>query len=199
MSGVATAPTASDRARLPWTVLVGWTSVVFSLVYLLSDVIETAQGDFSTVRLCLTYAGEAAIPLFVIGLYAAARHRLGLMGLIGAAAYAYSYIFFTGTVLFALVDHTRSYHSLAQTFGPAMVIHGAIMLIGGLAFGFAVVRSGTFPRWTGLVLMVGVILVVSASDLSNIARTVAAAFPAIAFVGMGVSLLTGNRSEVHSA
>jgi hypothetical protein len=52
---------------------------------------QVAQGGFSTFRLALTYAGEAAIPLFVIGLYAVQRPRIGRLGLAGAVAYAYSY------------------------------------------------------------------------------------------------------------
>jgi hypothetical protein len=70
-----------------------------------------------------------------------------------------------------------------------MIIHGLVMLVGGLAFGLAVVRAGVLPRWTGMCLMAGVVLVAAASDLPNIARTVAAALPAVAFIGMGCALL----------
>jgi hypothetical protein len=48
----------------------GLAAIIFPALYLISDLIEVAQGGFSTVRLSLTYAGEAAIPLFVLGLYA---------------------------------------------------------------------------------------------------------------------------------
>jgi hypothetical protein len=37
--------------------------------------------------------------------------------------------------------------------------------------------------------MAGVVLVVAASGLPDVARTVAAAVPAIAFIGMGIALL----------
>ena len=73
--------------------------MVFSVVYLISDLIEVTQGDFSTFRLSLTYVAEAAIPLFVLGLYAVQRPRIGRLGLFGATLFAYSYVFFTGTVL----------------------------------------------------------------------------------------------------
>lgn len=162
----------------------------FSAVYLLSDVLEVVQGDFSTMRLSLTYAGEAAIPLFVVGLYAGQRPHIGRLGLIGAIAYAYAYVFFTSTVVYALVAGTRNYHDLAGVFGAWMVVHGVVVLVGGLTFGLAVVRAGVLPRWTGWCLMLGVVLVVSASGLSNLARTVAATLPAVAFAGMGWALLT---------
>jgi hypothetical protein len=81
--------------------VVGWAAIVFSILYVVADVIEVAQGDFSTFRLLLTYGAEAAIPLFVIGLYVVQRPAIGPLGLVGAVAFAYSYVFFTSTVVYA--------------------------------------------------------------------------------------------------
>lgn len=133
----------------------GLAAVGFTAVYLISDLIEVAQGGFSTFRLSLTYAGEAAIPLFVIGLYAVQRPRIGRLGFFGAVAYAYSYVFFTSTVVYALIAWTPNYTALVKVFGAWMTVHGLIMLVGGLAFGLAVVRAGVLPRWTGVCLMAG--------------------------------------------
>jgi hypothetical protein len=47
----------------------------------------------------LTYVAEAAIPIFVMGLYAVQLPRIGWLGLVGAVGYAYDFIYFTGTVL----------------------------------------------------------------------------------------------------
>ena len=173
--------------------LVGWAAITFSAVYFLSDLIEVAQGDFSTTRLVLTYVGEAAIPLFVIGLYAVQRPRIGRLGLFGAIAFAYSYVFFTTTVMYALVAGTANYKALTKVFGSWMTVHGAIMLVGGVAFGLAVAASGVLPRWTGICLIAGVVAVVAVSGLPNLARTVAAGFPAAAFIGMGFALLHRRR------
>ncbi len=176
------------------SVAIGLAAIVFSAVYLLSDVLEVVQGDFSTLRLSLTYAGEAAIPLFVPALYAAQRPRMGVLGLAGALAYAY--VFFTSTVVYALVAGTRNYHDLSDVFGAWMVVHGVVLVLGGVAFGLAVVRAGVLPRWTGLCLMLGVVLVVSASSGSNLARTVAAALPAASFAGMGWALVTRRSHPI---
>jgi hypothetical protein len=165
-------------------------------VYFISELIEVGQGGFSTFRLFLTYVGEAAIPLFVIGLYAVQRPRIGRLGLAGAIAYAYSFVFFTSTVVYALIAGTPNYKALTKVFGAWMTVHGLILLVGGLAFGLAVVRAGVLPRWTGVCLMAGVVLVVAASGLPDIARTIAAAVPATAFIGMGIALL---RSVINSA
>lgn len=175
--------------------LVGLAAIVFSAAYFVSDLIEVAQGDFSTGRLSLTYVGEAAIPIFVIGLYAVQRPRIGRLGLFGATAYAYSYVFFTGTVLYALIAGTQNYAALTNVFGAWMTVHGVVMLAGGLAFGLAVAKTRVLPRWTGICLMVGVVLVVAASGLPNLERAIAAAFPATAFTGMGIALLHRSRTQ----
>lgn len=168
--------------------LVGFSAVAFSALYLISDVIETAQGDFTTARLVLTYLGEAAIPFFVIGLYAIPRPRLGSLGLLGAVAYAYSYVFFTGTVVYALAAGTPNWHALTKVFGAWLVVHGVIMVIGGVAFGWAVVRARALPRWTGICLIIGVVAVAAADESTALVRTLAEAVPAAAFAGMGVAL-----------
>jgi hypothetical protein len=188
--------TRRRQARIDLPLLVGLAAVAFTAVYLISDLIEVAQGGFSTFRLFLTYAGEAAIPLFVIGLYAVQRPRIGRLGFLGAIAYAYSYVFFTSTVVYALISGIPNYKALVKVFGAWMTVHGLILLVGGLTFGLAVVRAKVLPRWTGVCLMAGVVLVAAASGLSDVARTVAAAVPAIAFIGMGIALL---RSVISSA
>lgn len=153
------------------------------------------QGEFTDVRLVMTYAGEATLPLFVLGLYSVQRPYIGRLGLVGAVAYAYAYVFFTSTVVYALVSGTRNYDDLATRFGASMVVHGAVLVVGGVALGVAVLRAGVLPRWTGFCLIVGVIAVAAVSGLPNVAGTLAAALPAAAFIGMGCALLTRGARQ----
>jgi len=46
-------------------------------------------------------------------------------------AYAYSYVFFTSTVVFALADGTPNYEALTKVFGGWMTLHGLVMVLGG--------------------------------------------------------------------
>jgi hypothetical protein len=87
-----------DRSKR-LSLIVGLAAVVFSALYFVSDPIELAQGGFSTAQLALTLMAEAAIPLFIVGLYAVQRPRIGRLGLAGVVGYAYSFVFFTGTVV----------------------------------------------------------------------------------------------------
>jgi hypothetical protein len=169
--------------------------VVFSALYLLSDVIELLQGGFSTTQLVLTYISEAAIPLFVIGIYAAQRPRIARLGLLGAVGYAYTFVFFTSTVVFALVQHTGDWNALKNQMGAWIAVHSALMVVTGLVFGYAVVRAGVLPRWTGVLLMLGMLSMVVATALPDVVQTGAAAIRDVAFAGMGAALLGVGRGE----
>lgn len=81
------------------SVSVGLAALIFSVLYFASDLLELVQGGFSAGQLVLTYVAVAAIPIFVIGLYAVQLPRIGWLGLVGAVGYAYDFIYFTGTVL----------------------------------------------------------------------------------------------------
>jgi hypothetical protein len=182
---------ASDHLRM----LIGLAAVVFSALYFISDLIEWAQGGFSTAQLALTYAAESAIPLFVVGLYAMQRPWIGRLGLIGAVAYAYSFIFFTSTVVLALVDRTKDWDALNAQLGWWVTIHGVVMVIAGLAFGLAVIRARVFPGWSGAALMAGVVLVAVSSALPALAQVASAGVRDLAFAGMGTSLLLAGRGR----
>src|SRR6266487_3567516 len=175
--------------------LIGVAAVAFSALYLLSDVIELAQGGFSTAQLVLTYISEAAIPLFVIGIYAAQRPGIGRLGLLGAAGYAYTFVFFTSTVVFALVQHTTDWSALKNQMGGWIAVHSVLMIFTGLVFGYAVVRAGVLPRWTGWLLMLGMLSMVVATALPDVVQTGAAALRDVAFAGMGAALLGVGRRE----
>ncbi|MEA2476523.1 MAG: hypothetical protein QOF16_409 [Actinomycetota bacterium] len=176
--------------RMP--LLVGLAVVVFSAIYFLSDLIELAQGGFSTAQLALTLGAEAAIPIFVVGLYVLQRPQMGRLGLAGTIGYAYSFVFFTGTVVLALATGTKNWDALVGQMGVWMTIHGVVMVLAGTALGLAVVRARVLPRWTGVTLIAGVVLIAASSALPDLAQTVSAGVRDLAFVGMGASLLNGR-------
>jgi hypothetical protein len=182
----------TDRpaARTPLAHAIGVAAVVFSGLYFVSDVLELLHDGFSTPQLVLTYIAEAAIPLFVLGLYAVQRPHIGTLGLFGAVGYAYAYVFFTGTVLLALVSRSPDWDALVGDLEPWVTVHGLLMVLAGSAFGVAVVRAGVLPRWTGVLLLIGLILVALASPLPGAAETLCAGVRDLAFAGMGLSLLT---------
>jgi hypothetical protein len=190
---------ASVKAGDPLVALVATAAVAFSALYFVSDVLELVQGGFSTPQLVLTYVAEAAIPVFVLGLYAVQRPHIGALGLWGAVGYAYAYVFFTGTVLLALVDSSANWDTLVTELEPWVMVHGLLMVVAGSAFGVAVVRAKLLARWTGTTLVVGVVLVALSSTLEGvlpgIAQTLCAGVRDLGFAGMGFALLRGPASS----
>ena len=177
--------TDRSRGRTPLAQAIGVAAVMFSGLYFASDVLELIHDGFSTPQLVLTYLAEAAIPLFVVGLYAVQRPQIGRLGLLGAVGYAYTFVFFTGTVLLALVNQSPDWEALMEDLGPWVTVHGLVMVLAGSAFGAAVVRAGVLPRWTGVLLIVGLVLIALASPLPGVAQTLCAGVRDLAFAGMG--------------
>jgi hypothetical protein len=175
--------------------LIGSAAVAFSALYFASDLIELLQGGFSTAQLSLTYAAEAAIPLFVLGLYALQRPWIGRLGLVAALTYAYTFVFFTSTVVYALIDRTGNWNALTSKFGTWLTIHSALMVVAGIAFGVAIVQARVMPRWTGAALILGMILMTVATALPDVAQTTAAGVRDLAFAGMGAALLRHGRPQ----
>ena len=176
--------------------LIGGIALGFSVTYFLSDVIEALQGGFSDGQLWITLVSEAAIPVFVIGLAAVQQPRLGRLGRLSALAYAYSYVVFTGTVVYALVNHTKDYETLSAELGAVMVAHGAVMVLAGIGFGYAVLRARILPAWTALALMIGVVLVALAQGLPGQAQLAAAGVRDLGFAGMGAAVLRSALAPI---
>jgi hypothetical protein len=163
---------------------IGSLGVAFSAAYLLSDVIEAAQGGFSTAQLWLTLVAEAAIVPLVLALYALQRPRLGRLGAVGAGAYAAIYAFFTFTVVYALVEGTADFDALSDALSPWMVIGGAVMVLAGLALGAAQLRARTLAPWTSVVFMAGVVLVALADGSPEALQVAAAGVRDVGFAAM---------------
>jgi len=174
-------------------VVVGACALVFSALYFASDLIELVQGGFSPRQLWLTLLAEAAVPLFVVGLARVQQPLLGPLGRCSALAYAASYVAFTGTVVYALIQHTPDYTRLSKDLGPSLLVPGAVMVFAGIGFALAVWRAHLLPRWTAVALGAGVVLVAAAQSLPDGVLLAAAGIRDLGFAGMGAALLAAKR------
>jgi hypothetical protein len=197
MTGSATGPLAAGSYTVVrWRQLLGAVAVFSSVLYFLSDLLEAFQGGFSSAQLWLTLIAEAAIPVVVVGLYVAQRPQIARSAAVAAGAYAYAYVYFTGTVVVALVEATPDYATLSERLGVWMTVHGAVMLVAGVWLGYAVVRAGVLPRWTGIALAVGVVLVAASQGLPEGLQLLAAAVRDLGIAGMGAGVLAGAYAPV---
>jgi hypothetical protein len=68
-------------------------------------------------------------------------------------------VFFASTVVYALAAGSKNWAAITREFGGWFTLHGAIMVIGGLASGLAIIQAAVLPRWTAACLMAGVVMV----------------------------------------
>ena len=180
--------------------IIGWTAIISPLLHILSDLLEVFGGGFSASQLWINYVAFLPIPFLVIGLYAVQLPRSGWMSLTGAIAYGTSFIFFSGTTLYALVAKTADYPTLIEELGSIYTFFGGLMVVGGILFGIAVIEAKVLPRWTGWLLIFGVSLnllfsLLAFPDLSHI---FASMVRNIAFIGMGIAIIR-TRKPVRSS
>lgn len=169
--------------------LLGWTAVVGSIAYFASDALEAAHGGFTDRQLWLTLSAEAAVPFVVVGLYAVQRPAIGALGQWSALVYSYVFVFFTGTVVYAIVNHTPDFEHLTRDLNPWMTLHGVAVVIAGIAFGAATTRAGVLPRWTGVAFGTGVLLVALTVGMTPVVELTAMGARDVAIFGMGAAVL----------
>jgi len=98
-------------------------------------------------------------------------------------------------VSFALAEHVPNWDTLVHRMDPWVTVHGALMVLAGLAFGWSVGQARVFPRWTGVALMAGVVQVAASSGLPEAVQTAPAGVRDAALVGMGASLWLARRER----
>lgn len=124
-------------------------------IHTLTDVSEWVTGGYSTMGLWLNYLAFVPIPALFVGLYSLQRPRIHALGLVGALAYGFAFVYFAHTTLFALATRTRNYHQLWEQMGWLYTFHGGLMIAGGVAFGVATARAGVLPPWTACAFLSG--------------------------------------------
>jgi hypothetical protein len=172
-------------------ILIGLAAIVFSALYVVSDVMELAAGGLYTGQLIVTYLAEVAIPFFVLGLNSLQQPRGGWPSLVGALMYGVAFVGFSATVLYPLVTGTRDADAVFHDFGAIYGVNAALALGGGLLFGAAVLRARVFPEWTALALIAGLLLttLLVVLGLPEGVQTVGTAVRGVAFAGMGAACL----------
>jgi hypothetical protein len=172
-------------------ILIGVAAIAFSGLYVVSDLMELAAGGLYTGQLIVTYLAEASIPFFVLGLHSVQQPRGGWASLVGALMYGVAFVGFSATVLYPLVTGTRDADAVLDDFGAIYGVNAALAFVGGLLFGASVLRARTFPRWTGLALIVGLLLtaLLAVLGLPESVQTVGTALRSAGFAGMGVACL----------
>jgi len=175
-------------------VVVGWAAIVAPVLHCITDAMELRQGGFSPVQLWLNYVAFLPMPWLLLGIYMVRSDELGPSALIGALLYGIAFTYFAHTTLYALQAQVPNYEVLWQQLGSMYTAHGAAMVVGGLLFARAALRTTSLPRpavllfGAGLLVNLGLALV-PAPDILQTAGTV---IRNAGLAGMGYALLFGR-------
>ena len=149
-------------------------------------------------------AAHVVLVFALVGLYAAQAKRSGLLGSRGMVLSVVGTILVSGVVLVEIAGASGAEVEdvLGAGLSAALVLLGGLaFLIGLILFGVATMRAGVFPRWAGLLLIVGDV-VSGAGSFAGAAATifevVGALITCAAFVWLGLSLLSGASSGMLS-
>jgi hypothetical protein len=167
--------------------LIGWGAIAAPALHTVTDVMEWAQGGFSPPQLWINYAAFVPLPAILIGLYAAQRPAIGRLGLAGALAYGYAFIYFAHTTLVALSSRAPDYETLWAGLGGMYTAHGVIMIAGGLAFGWATLRAGVLPRGAAALFLAGVAVnaVLGLLPVPDLLQTIGSTVRNLGLIGLG--------------
>jgi hypothetical protein len=172
-------------------VVVGATAMVAPILHSLTDAMEWYQDGFSPAQLWLNYVAFLPMPWLLLGIYVLQSSDLGALGMVGALLYGIAFTYFAHTTLYAIALTSPDYASLWHDLGLAYTVHGGLMILGGLLFTWAALRSRCLPLvavWLfGLGLLTNLLLALFPAP--DILQTAGTAIRNAGLVIMGHSIL----------
>jgi hypothetical protein len=164
-------------------------------LWIVSEAVEVAGGGISPPSMVLLIAGCLLLAVGVPSLHRAQAHRAGALSLTGAAMIS------VATALEALTDTigwgADNVEDIQAETGPLIPVFGVLLVLGGIAFGIAILRAGALPRWTGVLLIAAppLLPVVNATGLPEVLTSVAKSLIGLAILGAAMAVLSSARQQ----
>ena len=183
----------------------GLASILSGLLLASGQVLVLASGQEHgpAFALDLILVSHIAIIFAIMALYAAQAHRVGILGQLGAVLGVIGTTLIAANVYVEIaaaagVD-TRPAEGVAS-FGIFSALGAFGFLSGLVLFAIATVRAGVFPRWAGLLLIVGAVLAFLGGPLGVNAIFVAGGVVASAgFIWLGWALFAGQGETAEQS
>jgi hypothetical protein len=145
----------------------------------------------------LVLAAHVLLVFALVALWAAQAEPSGILGSLGMVLGVVGTTLVSGVVLVEIAGATGA--EVDAVLGAGLLsafaqLGGLAFLIGLILFGIATMRAGVFPRWAGLLLVVGDVvfgLGSFAGSAATIFEILGAALTCAALVWMGFSLFSG--------
>ena len=198
----------STRKLIRWS---GLASLLAGVLYFLAVLIHPAGEDAASMLLPAwvpAHALGAVAALFMllglVGLYARQVEKTGWPGLLGfilafiGTAILGSEEFQAATLLPIIASKAPTLIEESATSSSALIFALVLLVsfVGGfLLFGIAVMRAGVLPRWSGLVLIIGLLLSFGGA-VSHVISIIAAAVFGSGLAWMGYALWSSQGEAI---
>jgi hypothetical protein len=175
----------------PLRIVVGVAALVAPFVHSITDVMEWYHGGFSTQQLWLNYIAFVPMSWLLLGIYAVHVPRPNAVGLVGALLYGAAFTYFAHTTLHALDEHVSTYEVLWGRLGHTYTVHGALMVCGGLMFGWSALRANWLPKVSVVLFVAGITanLILGLLPVPDILQIFGSAVRNLGLVLMGFAIL----------
>jgi hypothetical protein len=186
----------------------GLASVVSGLLLLLGHILNLGgDSDYGTVLgASSVLIAHAALVFALVALYAAQAEQSDLLGSIGMVLSVIGTILVTAVVFVQIAGASGVMVDAVLTTGVSgtlNVLGGLLFFVGLILFGLATMRAGVFPRWSGLLLVVGDIVFAvgsfAGSAVQQIIVVLGALITCAGFVWLGLALLSGSDATTQRA
>ena len=138
--------------------LSGVAATLAASLWILTEIMEIVSGGFSPVQLTLTLIAFVILPFAVLGFHAAQASKGGRISLIGAVCFAGAFIVWSGVTMLDMVLNTKTEMDIIGGGDVQKILFGIgslLTVVGSIVFGIAALRAEVFPRWTGIILILG--------------------------------------------
>jgi hypothetical protein len=185
----------------------GLVSAAAGLLLLLGHLLDLGgDPEYGTVLGgALVLTAHVVLVFALVALYAAQAEQSGLLGSLGMVLSVVGTTLGSGVVMVEIAGASGAEVDavLGAGFPGALALLGGLaFLIGLILFGVATMRAGVFPRWAGLLLIVGDV-VFGAGSFAGAAATIfeilGALLTCAALVWLGLSLLSGSGTSAEQS
>lgn len=172
----------------------GGATIVGSLIWLISEVIERFNGTITPLSMGLLSLGLLILAAGIWGLHFHQRAITGLPSWIGAIGIS------IGCLCLSIVDargmHLATIPEVNDHSLPLFLAGLVAIVVGTFSFGWAVIRHGVFPKWTGYFVIVSTVMTfaVEIAKLSDIGISLANLVLNAALIVMGIQVWSTPQS-----